>query len=396
MSLYIWQGFDHYWQREPHRLNHFGSFIEQDGTSSGSDFVYNSAMQIGRFPPDVCHAYSVVQRIDNSAIRRVDGSVTATLAGSVGEEVSFSGERISLELPGGGWEATVIMRGFELESVFPHGFHTRGFGFSLSEVERQGNVFSFVPGCFIFPDRSPDPFTNRDRFYWRILPFPDALEPESPTEFAYTATLHYSVLFAEPGEACFTQHDISVGPAQSREQIAASRRIHPGWAFPGEPGGRYRSATAAIQGFSWELLPWGRTRYDGRYLRKLECMIDGVDYDPTTGVMAIVPRMAFNNFGGRQGREQVRVWIRLLRSLPRKTSKGRLRAIARTLRGSYGFDACYDLTVAMLQFAGENPHSPSRVYNRIRKTVEVSQMLSNGEPKEDSHHVGARYWRLRK
>jgi hypothetical protein len=46
------------------------------------------------------------------------------------------------------------------------------------------------------------------------------------------------------------------------------------------------------------------------------------------------------------------------------------------LRGSYGFDACYDLTVAMLQFADENPHSPSRVYNRIRKTVEVSQMLS--------------------
>jgi hypothetical protein len=367
MSLFIWQGFDHYWQREPHRLNHFGSFIEQDGASGGPACVYRSAMQIGRFPPDVCHTYTVVQPVDSPALQRIDGNVTVTLKGRVGERVSVTGGRVSLRLPGVDLQATAIMRGFELDSAFPHGFHTRGFGFSLVDMEQQGEVFSFRPACFIFPDRSPDPFTDRDRIYWRILPFPDSLEPQSPGEFEYTATLYYSVLFAQPGQACFTPHDISLGLVRSREQGPASKRVDPAWTLAGEPDGSYRSAAVGLRGFRWELLPWNKTRFDGRYLRKLECLIEGLDYDPSSGEMTVVPRMTFNNFGGRQGREQVRKWIRLLRALYRKNNKGRLRAVTRSLRGSYGFDACYELNVTLLQFAGENHRPPRRLYNRIQK-----------------------------
>jgi hypothetical protein len=376
MSLFIWQGFDHYWQREPHRLNHFGSFIEQDGVDSHAEFVYRSAMQIGRFPPDVCHAHSTVQWVDGADVQRIDGSVTATLEGWVGGRASFDGEPITLTLPDNQSEATVIMRGFELESIFSHGFHTRGFGFSLSEMAQQGKTFSFRPGCFVFPDRSPDPFTDRDRIYWRILPFPDSLEPQSPGEFAYTATLHYSVLTAEPGKACFTPHDLRLGPVRSREQGPSAEHISPTWTLAGEPDGRYLSAVVGIQGFSWELLPWNKTRFDGRYLRKLECMIDKTEYDPASGVMTLVPQMSFNNFGGRQGREEVRKWIELLRTLRRSNSKGRVRALARSLRGSYGFDAHYELNVTMLQFAGDVSHPPSRLHNRIQKVAEVSRMYS--------------------
>jgi hypothetical protein len=376
MNLFIWQGFDHYWQREPHRLNRFGSFIEQDGMDGQADFVYSSSMQIGRFPPDVCHTYSLVQQIDSPAVQRIDGSVTAALKGSVGERVSFSGEPITIQLPNNRSEATAIMRGFELESVFPHGFHTRGFGFSLSEMAQQGEIFSFRPGCFIFPDRSPDPFTDRDRIYWRVLPFPDVLEPQSPGEYEYTATLYYSVLIAAPGEACFTPHDLSLGPVRSREQGPSAQHINPAWTLAGEPDSRYQGAVAGIRGFGWELLPWNKTRFDGRYLRKLECMIEGTDYAPDIGVMTLVPQMGFNNFGGRQGREEVRKWIELLRTLRRSNSKGRMRALARSLRGSYGFDACYELNLTMLQFAGETCRPPSRLYNRIQKVAEVSRMYS--------------------
>jgi hypothetical protein len=92
--------------------------------------------------------------------------------------------------------------------------------------------------------------------------------------------------------------------------------------------------------------------------------------------MTIVPKMTFNNFGGRQGREEVRKWIELLRDLRRKNAKGRMRALARSLRGSFGFDVHYELNVMMLQFAGELNRPPSRLYNRIQKVAEVSQMFT--------------------
>ena len=121
-----------------------------------------------------------------------------------------------------------------------------------------------------------------------------------------------------------------------------------------------------MRGFKWELLHWPRTRLDGRYLRKIQCMLDGLDYDPESGRMTVSTKMEFNNFGGRQGREQVRKWIAFLRAR-RSRDRDRLRAIARSLRMSYGFVAQYDLFVTLLQFKDGISLPVSHLYNVVRK-----------------------------
>jgi hypothetical protein len=95
-------------------------------------------------------------------------------------------------------------------------------------------------------------------------------------------------------------------------------------------------------------------------------MLNGLDYDPQSGRMTVSTKTAFNNFGGRQGREQVRKWIAFLRA-HRTKDRTRLRAIARSLRMSYGFVAQYELNTTLLQFADEANYPVSHLYNVVRK-----------------------------
>ncbi|MBN1310729.1 MAG: hypothetical protein JXB30_04850 [Anaerolineae bacterium] len=366
MSIYIWQGFDHYWQREPHRLNKCGSYIDADVTGEHPLVHFVSMMQIGRFPPDTCHTHSVVHHAGNVSSRSIDGSSTLQVRGSLGEYVSAQGDRVTIDLPDDHLCATVVLRGFELESSFPHGFHTRGFGFQIQDIRQDTTAISFTPCCCIFPDRSPDPTTNPDCFVWKIIPFPPVLKPRTPNQFEYSMTLYYSVIFDQESKIGFSYDNVSSGPIRSRHiGPGAGRTITP-CAFQGEPGNKYAGATVGIRGFKWELLPWDRTRYDGRYLRKIQFIFDGLDYDLATGRMTCVPKMEFNNFGGQHGREQVSRLIRLLRSR-RRSSKGFLRAVARSIRGIYGFNVRYEMNTTMLQFVDENSTPPSYLYNRIRK-----------------------------
>lgn len=379
MTLAIWQGFDHSWQREPHRLTRIGSWIEQGDASDGGHLAcrFSSTMQIGRFPPDSCHTHAMVHRAGSASSQRIDGSVSAVLHGQLGERVEVDGEAVRHVFPEGDLTATVVMRGFELTSSFSHGFQTRGFGFRLSDIQQHAGTvaaISFVPGFMVFPDRSPDPTTNPHHVLWRVLPFPPALEPRSPDDFEYEMKLHYSIIYDQARMAKFTSHDLAEGPVRSRYVgLSAGRRaVH--HTLQGEPGGAYRSASVGIRGFRWELLDWPRTRLDGRYLRKLQCMLDGLDYDPESGRMTVSTKMAFNNFGGRQGREQVRKWIAFLRAR-RTKDRDRLRAIARSLRMSYGFIVQYELNTTLLQFKDDAHYPVSHLYNVVRKNAAATHDL---------------------
>jgi hypothetical protein len=267
------------------------------------------------------------------------------------------------------------MRGFELASSFSHGFQTRGFGFRLSRVQMHArNVasLSFVPSYFIFPERSPDPTTNPDHIIWQFLEVPPALEPRTPDEFEYEMKLHYSVIYAQAGQAKFTRHDINEEPVRSRFVGPGAGRSAVHHTLDGEPDGAYLSASVGIRGFRWELLNWPRTRLNGRYLRKLQCMLDGLDYDPKSGRMTVSTKMAFNNFGGRQGREQVRKWIAFLRE-HRTRDRNHLRTLARSLRMSYGFIAQWDLYTSLLQFKDDSNFPVSHLFHVVRKGAHATQ-----------------------
>jgi hypothetical protein len=330
-------------------------------------------MSIGRFPADTCHTHTMIHRAGTPTTKAVNGSVSADISGALGESAEHDGERVVLDIPGADLASVVLMRGFDLENIdFGHGFQTRGFGFSIRDVtveaREDGLRVAFTPHYFIFPALSPDFFTNSNRIIWRILPFPYNLEPHTPDRYTYRMTLHYSVITDH--RDCMAVSDYEADTHRRSTQQSAPEEHH---VIPGIPAD-YGAATVGIRGFHWELLHWDHTRYDGRYLRKLKFVIDGMSYDPSSGVMTCIPKMTFNNFGGRQGREHVRRWIVFLRHR-RQYSRERLRALVRSLRGSYGYDATYSFELSMIQFKDEANLPVSRLYNTVRKDDEARQLF---------------------
>ena len=92
MNFVVWQGFHHYWQREPHRLNRFGAYVDISATANPHLLTtyYTTTMQIGRFPPDVCHTHGLIHAVNTGSGARIDGVTTATVSGELGEEVTVS------------------------------------------------------------------------------------------------------------------------------------------------------------------------------------------------------------------------------------------------------------------------------------------------------------------
>src|SRR5690606_14740026 len=90
MKAAIWQGFDHFWENDPHRVNLFASCI-----SAGPDanVTYQSGMSIGRFPPDICHAVTTVHQAGTPTTGFIDGEVTLDVSGTVGEGVERQASR---------------------------------------------------------------------------------------------------------------------------------------------------------------------------------------------------------------------------------------------------------------------------------------------------------------
>lgn len=373
MSVIIWQGFDHYWQLEPHRLNRFGSHIDLDSSDVDRTHqgIYVCEMAIGRMPPDTCHALAMIHRAGTATTKRIDGEVTLEASGQLGEPAEVAGDTIRQPLAGENVTATVVIRGFSLHCVnFGHGFQTRGFGLLLDEIEQKsanGRAYlNFRPRVFIFPDRSPDPFTDAERIIWHITPFPPAFEPHNPGRYTYRLTLYYSVIIDEVGCMALTPCDVT------NEIKSNLRHFSKPVTVAGDNDRIYATASLGIRGFRWELLDWPRTRYNGRYLRRLKFVIDGMLYEQATGRMTFHPKTEFTNFGGRQGRERIRWWLKLLRSRER-SGRQRLRAAARALRGSTGFHARLTLNTTFLQFRGGTQTPVMRLYNVVRRDETVSQ-----------------------
>jgi hypothetical protein len=377
MSIVVWQGFDHYWQREPHRLNRFGAFADISSTQSPALLTtyLTHVMQIGRFPPDTCHAHGLIHAVNTQTGGRIDGLATATVEGDLGVEETVTGERITHSIPQREAEATVIMRGFELECVnFPHGFQTRGFGLSIKDIDIQaadGELrVSFVPTFTMFADKSPDPMTDPDRFIWKVLPFPANMEPNAPKQYAYEMKLYYSVVWTDPSRAAFTMHSVS-----EQRKSSSRRRARP-QTIAGKPG--FANATVGIRGFGWRLRDWPGTRYSGRYLRRVQFLVDDMDYDVETGTKTFLPKMAFSNVGGRAGRRDARDKVRrVVRVLRRRDvpDDAKMRSVLRSLRGSFGFDAEYEMDVTLMQFCDEEYLPVSRCYCKLRQTTAMTQRL---------------------
>ena len=374
MQVPIWQGFDHHWQLEPHRLNRFASCIDIDEATSSVREVhghYQSAMQIGRFPPDTCHTHAMIHGAGSESTGLIEGSVRAMLGGVVGEAASWTGEVIHVPLPADNLAATVILRGFDVDCHnFRSGFQTRGFGFMLEDIKKdtcEGQpCLSFVPRITIHTDRSPDPFTDPRHLIWKLLPRPKGLGPQTPVHYEYEMTLHYSVIYDQPANLNVTHHSVE-------ETVLSTRRRNDALAtVQGAGDDDYPVASLGIRGFRWELLPWDWTRRDGRYLRKLTMIIDGMSYSSAAGEMVYVPKMEFTNYGGRQGREQVKALFTLLRSWQR-SGNGRIKALARSLRFSYQFKARYTLHTSLLQFNSDRQVTVGRLYQPIRREPEVAQ-----------------------
>jgi hypothetical protein len=364
VQFVIWQGFDHQWQRESHRLNRFGSVVDV----SDAHGFYTSIMQIGRFPPDRCHTYAMLHPIYLPDGGLISGQVAATLEGSLGERVEAAGEPITHRLPDRDLAATVIMRGFDIECAnFSHGFHTRGFGFHLDQVSLSGDELTFVPRFFIHPDKSPDPFTDPDRALWRILPLPASVEPNTPDTFAYRMTVYYMIVYAHPDRLIVSPPTGDKTLRLSYRGPSSTRRRLVSETLSGQPGD-YRFASVGIRGISWELHDWARTRFRGRYLRRLAGLIDGMHYDVQTSQMQFNARLEFTNIGGRQGRDIDYIknpFFRILRRLTETEKEHR----QRSFRANFGFHAEHRLTVTLLQFGkGAANHPPIRPYNLIRRT----------------------------
>jgi hypothetical protein len=99
-------------------------------------------------------------------------------------------------------------------------------------------------------------------------------------------------------------------------------------------------------------------------------------YSPDTGRKEFIPRMAFSNVGGRAGRRDARDKVRrVVRILGRRdvSDEARLRAILRSLRGSYGFDAEYEMNVVLMQFREAEYVPVSRCYFKMRRTASMTQ-----------------------
>ncbi len=374
MKLVFWQGFDHYWQKESHRLNQHGSHISTGGDSdSNLHLTFTGSMSIGRFPHDIGHLYSMIDIVDVPSGGQIEGEITFEVEGKLGELVEIRGEKIEVALPGS-TAAGVVLRGFDIEALnYPHGYHTRGFGFLLDEVKQTAGpdrtILSFVPVVFMFPAKSPDPFTDPDRLVWRVMPFPKNVEPKTPSEFKYRMTLYYAVITAAADQVKMT---IPAGERRVTLEHYARRRSPRAAAFTlqGQGGGEYDGAALGVRGFRWELRDWERTLHNGRYLRKIACMIDGMSYDPDTGLVSYNARMDFSNGRRRQDRERRFIGARIVRVV-RRFSNVEKEAKRRTYRTSYGFHAVHSLYPVLFQFkdSTEPVYPVARLYNRIDKSV---------------------------
>lgn len=328
VPMAIWQGFNYEWRHYAHRLNRFGSFLEDfdlaaDGRLAG---YYVTRLRVGAIQ-DAADATTMVLGVHSTVLHYLHGFVTYQLVGKVGSPQVQEKNELAIPLPafpGESLIATPLLRGFDLRCTsFEQGLHTQGFGFELTRPYVRANHLYFTPRLSIFPNTSPDPLTR------------------TPETYSYVMTIFYTVIYAVAGQAHFTLGSSVAPTVMIRHTGPRLYQEGPAQAhLSGQGGGFFNQGFVGVRGFRWELLPWRQTRHDGRYLRSLRCFVAEPSYDPLSGRATFLAHMWFSNHGGM----------------------------------AYGFDAVHELFATLVQFSDDQASLfRDSLYNGLQGAEEVWQ-----------------------
>jgi hypothetical protein len=296
----LWQGFDHRWENHAHRVNRFGSWLQNFSLRTeaqptiGVGGQYLSRMRYGDtnggdVADTAAYAAPLLVTDEPDTLTCVHGSATTVLSSVRGERSSLLGDQIAALLPTD-MAATVVLRGFDIVCLnAPNdGFHTRGFGFHIRnlavsqitspKLQTPFTRLSFQPEFMIWPDRSPDPINI------------------GPTSYEYRLTLYYTAIWTPTDRLHVTpyhyQSSLLVDRDASDPPLRFSRSID------GQGGGVFPQATLGLSGFQFELPEHQGTVHDGRYLRHLSFFVESAGYNAQSGAASFYTNLFFTNKGG--------------------------------------------------------------------------------------------------
>jgi hypothetical protein len=100
-STAIWQGFDHQWRVYPHRLNGFGSRLDNlsEIPNGGARGDYITRMLFGDLNGnDDANTYAKVIAVDSPSLHFLHGEVSISIAGQIGCIATHTGVPLSYSL----------------------------------------------------------------------------------------------------------------------------------------------------------------------------------------------------------------------------------------------------------------------------------------------------------
>lgn len=299
----LWQGFAQKWQNNPHRLSQLGSYfsdVEYSSTSTGAVVAakHKNLFRVGAYN-DTAHVKTKGQFFSSSALEIYHGATEPEcleVKGEIGKKAVAYCE-ITLPLSSLGFknpdQMTVIMRGFRIKSKsYATGYNTRGFSIRLIPGRKTANSYTFRARFAIHPEHAPD------RPFWDD----GCSQGNHCQQYHYGAKVFYTLVGVKTGQGHITENPDSptntygqhvvMQPGKNPEMASAHMRQS---YLNGAPD--HTHGVVGIQGFSWFLDDWNRTKKDGRYIRELKMDLSHVEYDPQSGQARFRTNMHFDNQG---------------------------------------------------------------------------------------------------
>jgi hypothetical protein len=299
----LWHGFRHAWDKNPHRLNKFGSYFRK--VSYEADEEYPGGVLTAER-----RSIFKVGAYDDEGEVKIKGHILKTsvlgiyhdyldedclkVSDDVGDSDSVTCE-VSLDLEEIGFEnydsITVVLRGFQLwSSSYDMGYNTRGFAIRVIPGAHTEQAYSFDAYFYVHPEHSPD------RPMWDD----DCNDGNHCEAYQYEARIYYAVIgvreqdghlvdAASSGTNSYYQ-EVTMYPFKTPSLASTSLRKAE---MQGEPG--FDHGLVGIQGFKWKLNSWSSTSNDGRYIRDLRSYITSVDYNSQVGSVDFYTTMYFSN-----------------------------------------------------------------------------------------------------
>lgn len=298
----LWQGFHHKWKSNPHRLSKLGSYFNdiefEPSDGSGAIFAEHTAyFRVGAYN-DTALIKTKGQFVKSSQLGIYHASVGSdclSVTADVGQKDSASCEQ-AINLKAIDFqdydEVTVVLRGFRIWSEsYSMGYNTRGFAIRLVPLDRDRDrdTFTFRAKFSIHPAHSPD----------RPLLGDGCSGGSHCDSYTYHAKIFYTLVGTKRGSGHITvQNDpaneysqhIVMSPSHVPDYVSVNTRQT---SISGDSG--FSEGIVAIQGFSWFLDDWKKTRKDGRYIRDLRFDLADIDYNPSSGKAKFKTNMYFNN-----------------------------------------------------------------------------------------------------